>query len=330
MTPALFRIRGLARLALLPLLLNCGVPASFAAFQDMRAGARPLGMGGAFTAVADDANAAGYNPAGLVSARGLELLAMYGKLYSGLTDGSNLYSGTVAAVYPVAGYGTVGAGWNGLGLTGMYQENDFRLSYGNYIPKAWAEAAGVPALSKLAVGVNADILQVGLEENDFTRTDPAVGRYSQVGFSLDAGFLYEILPGLKAGLAVRNILEPDLTLTRDDVNRLPLETALGAAYVWPELDRLLSTLEASYQRDEYRLRLGLEKWFLQNTLGARTGLGFGQGAGSRDYGEFAAGLSYGLKTPMNYLTLDYAFIYPINGGIMGTLGTHWLSLLVRW
>ena len=37
-----------------------------AAFADIGYGARPMGMGGAFLAIADDANAVMWNPAGLV------------------------------------------------------------------------------------------------------------------------------------------------------------------------------------------------------------------------------------------------------------------------
>src|SRR5207302_9163172 len=60
-----------------------------AAFLDAGWGARPVGMGGAFTAIADDSNAPLYNPAGLVQVQWNEVSAMYSRLFSGLT----LYSG---------------------------------------------------------------------------------------------------------------------------------------------------------------------------------------------------------------------------------------------
>ena len=43
------------------------------AYPVLHRGVRPLGMGGAFTAVADDENALFYNPAGLSALKGLEL-----------------------------------------------------------------------------------------------------------------------------------------------------------------------------------------------------------------------------------------------------------------
>src|SRR6202140_5251867 len=63
-----------------------------AAFLDTGFGARPVGMGGAFTAIADDSNAPLYNPAGLVQVQWNEMSAMYSQLFSGLT----LYSGSAA------------------------------------------------------------------------------------------------------------------------------------------------------------------------------------------------------------------------------------------
>ena len=44
-------------------------PGTEAAFVDDGWGARPVGMGGFFTAIADDSNAALYNPAGIVQAQ---------------------------------------------------------------------------------------------------------------------------------------------------------------------------------------------------------------------------------------------------------------------
>src|ERR1700704_5064086 len=63
-----------------------------AAFQDDGWGARPVGMGGAFTAIADDSNAPLYNPAGLVQVQWNEMSAMYSRLFSGLP----LYSGNAS------------------------------------------------------------------------------------------------------------------------------------------------------------------------------------------------------------------------------------------
>ncbi len=74
----------------LALLLCAALPASatkFAgSFMEDGGGARALGMGGAFTAVADDPSATFWNPAGLADADGRELLLMHAERFGDLID----------------------------------------------------------------------------------------------------------------------------------------------------------------------------------------------------------------------------------------------------
>lgn len=83
-----------------------------AAFLSRGAGARPMSMGEAYTAVADDASAASWNPAGLGQLDSLSAVAMYDHL------GDALGMRYVAAAMPVP------IGVAGLSLTAM--------SYGSY------------------------------------------------------------------------------------------------------------------------------------------------------------------------------------------------------
>lgn len=59
-------------------------------FMMIGAGARSLGMGGAFSAVADDGSAIYWNPAGIAQIRNSEISAMHAFLYSGLAAYDNL------------------------------------------------------------------------------------------------------------------------------------------------------------------------------------------------------------------------------------------------
>ena len=54
---------------------------SHAAFEQIGAGARAIGMASAFTAISDDVHAVYYNPAGLPQVRRPEFTAGYGKLF---------------------------------------------------------------------------------------------------------------------------------------------------------------------------------------------------------------------------------------------------------
>ena len=56
------------------------------AFMEDGGGARALGMGSAFVAVADDASAAFFNPAGIVDAQRVELMLMHSERFGDLVD----------------------------------------------------------------------------------------------------------------------------------------------------------------------------------------------------------------------------------------------------
>ena len=80
-------------------------------FMENGGGARALGMGGAFTAVADDPSAAFWNPAGLATAAGKELLVMHSERFGDLIDRD-----FVAYTQPVA-WSLFGGESAGLGIS---------------------------------------------------------------------------------------------------------------------------------------------------------------------------------------------------------------------
>jgi len=80
-------------------------------------GARPLGMGGAFTAVADNADAPYWNPAGLALVSSSEITTMQTKLS---TDADHYY---VSFVRPALG-GTLGVSWIQVGLGNITQTSN--------------------------------------------------------------------------------------------------------------------------------------------------------------------------------------------------------------
>src|SRR5471030_2119092 len=128
-------------IALAVLLPSASGP-SWAAFLDNGWGARPVGMGGAFTAIADDSSAPMYNPAGVVQVQWFELSAMYSQLFSGLT----LYSGNsttggdtvhldqsfLSYVSKPSAFGSFGLSWTNFNTTDLYREDTVTLSYARY------------------------------------------------------------------------------------------------------------------------------------------------------------------------------------------------------
>ena len=79
-------------------------------FLSLGAGARPLGMGGSFVAVADDATATYWNPAGLGGLDRTEITFMHAGIF-----GLDSYD-FINYVQPLGGVGAFGVSWIRLGI----------------------------------------------------------------------------------------------------------------------------------------------------------------------------------------------------------------------
>ncbi len=187
-------------LALLTACLSAG-PASAQLYElalnplQVELAARPLGMGGAFAGLADDLNAALYNPGGLAWAKGISL---------SLKDSENIVA---LQAYPT-GYGSS----FGLAVitsrienipisTGVASSNSniIFLSYGtklSIIPRFKDH----PTFQKIGVGINIK----GLVGQNLRRTSQL--DRSGTGWDIDLGVLYKATDWWSAGLSLQNIL----------------------------------------------------------------------------------------------------------------------------
>ena len=121
---------------LLVLLTACLIPQELSnisgAYTDVGYGVRPMGMGGAFTAVSDDPNAAYYNPAGLMKVPYPGISLMYTKqmtivpyYYTTFQTGITQNQAIGAAIL-----------YNG---DALYNEFEFMASYAFNLGKFFAE-----------------------------------------------------------------------------------------------------------------------------------------------------------------------------------------------
>jgi len=291
----------------------------WADFEDLGVGARPIGMGNAYTALADDVNAIYYNPAGLAQLDESQFTSGYGKLYWGLDDGSNLGSGFVGYAHPLYHWGTLGAGWVNFGLQGLYRENSFILSYGNSLNR------------RLLAGLNLKLLSKKYGKDRYTENalidggpgvtgerDPVFSEgYSKTGFSSDLGLLYKFNREYSVGLSLIDINQPHMDL-KDNKSKVPIGVKSGFLY---NSDFLTFAFDTTFRNGDINVYSGAEKWFSNRTFGVRAGLG----VGSRRFSNLALGASYA-----KYLfQFDYAFIYPLSG-IRDTYGSHRISLTLRF
>jgi len=144
-------------------------------------GARPLALGGAFTALADDSNALYFNPAGMPWLEGLSMLSSYEQRIGGASYGN------LAICLPHVGlgisyldFGTIPEVDEDGTITGSLTYSSIGL-----VGSLGAKVANLPLLAELEV---ADQLGLGLRVKAFiARTvEPASGS----GFAIDFPFLF--------------------------------------------------------------------------------------------------------------------------------------------
>ncbi len=182
---------------------------AYARYEDVGMGSRPLGMGGAFVALADDANGIYWNPAGLVQMKRQEALFMHG-LYGGISAINFDY---LAYVYPMP-YSAIGGGWSTVGVT--LEEGD---------GQSFSTSRMSEDMYYLSLGLNPalfgnDTLTVGATLKRLT-IDTRFEGGSGMGF--DFGALFRPFQWAQVGVMLRNVA----TDVRNE--KLPTTLRVGAA-----------------------------------------------------------------------------------------------------
>lgn len=279
---------------------------AYADFEDLGAGARPFGMGNAFSALANDVNAVYYNPAGLAYLKNAQITTSYDRLYLGLSDKSSLGNGFIAITTPLGEMGGIGLSYLNFQLVDYYQEHTFTLSYANKI------------FSELSAGLNVKFLSRSISEDAYTRTDPLFLEkgYTKAGFSFDAGLLFRPFPSYSFAFTVYNINQPDLGLKDNDT--VPIGLKLGFAYRYYTTDFVT---DFAYSDKDWDLCFGVENWFFEGSFAIRGGVK----TGSRADNDLSLGLGYNSGN----LQFDYGFQFPLSG-IKNTFGSHRVSFGIKF
>jgi hypothetical protein len=261
--------RLMALLALAAVVLTAS--ASLADFRHTRMGARPKALGSAFVSLADDANAAYWNPAGLVRESRLSLMLTNSWLY-GVSD---IQNHSIAATLPQLGNFHFGANWVRLGIDNIYSEDTLNLSV----------ATSLPFMEKLSLGVTGKMFLLaapGYEQYN----DPNYNGGDQ-GYSFDLGLLYDSGGPWSLGATIYNVVETKLQLieSTSDPDPVYTEWAAGGSYLFRET--LLVTADFRNREGEASnvvLNGGAEIWFF-DAMVLRAGLDSGlvtMGAGLQD------------------------------------------------
>lgn len=309
--------------------------------SDIGLGARPTGMGKAFTGVTGDVNNIFINPAGLNALYSVEATSMYTNLLGDIN-----YT-LVGVSYPTVA-GTFGLGYVGVqtgdvivtgldvsgrpiasGSTMGYSNNVVVLSYGG---KLETLASRWKPFNDMSIGLNVKVFQESFR---------GTGAQSAVGTDLDLGFTYKPRPYLTFGLLGKNILPYNSFLggtliwsngTRESI---PAQFKMGAAMKFfgegaPKQFRnqdVLGSIDIDLDPNRQLpalMHMGIE-WFPVKFLAIRAGLD--QSYGGASITPATNNLTAGVGLRIKDLSFDYAYR---KDNVLNENSNHYISLSYKF
>lgn len=270
-------------------------------FLSLDADARPVALGGAYSALASDANALLYNPGGLAHVTRSEAAFMHNQYFEGVTQ-------EYAALAHRRGFGAM---MNYLSFGDIPKttiSNRTGAGLGSFTIQDMAFSGGYGRLVAPGLGAGAALKYVR----------SSIENVSAEGLAFDAGALYAApdWPGLRLSGVVRN-LGPQIRYQREGQN-MPLELRGGAAYTArPSGQETTLAVDVVKPRGhDVEVAAGLESVLLDR-MPLRLGYDMRNEAG--------LGLTAGFGWRARDFSVDYAFV------TFGELGNaHRVSARVRW
>lgn len=281
-------------------------------FDDLGNSARVRAMGGAAIALTGSPYSQFYNPAGVYDVKNLSVYTTYTKLFPGVED-DNLNYVSASGIIPMSFVGTLGVGgtflntelWKEYTIAGTYARELFQgLSVGGTLRLLGWSASAAPGESAL----------------------------SYTGLSFDIGACYafrDFLPGndLQFGLAVKDMLEPNISKSNNADAVVPRQIGAGAAYISKQY-RYTVAADIVLERDMYLVRSGAEFSAFQGKLldiSTEFLVRFGYyDVLSSDFAE-QRGVTAGFGLHLHSYALDYGYEYPF--ALLNAGSNHRISLL---
>jgi len=184
-------------------------------------GARPLGMGKAYVAVAEDGDTVFTNPAGLGRIKAPKLTSMYTSL---LNDVNYI---VIGGAYPQSKNSSIGIGAviSSVSDIGLYDNNGTNLGSANWGSSVFFLSYGVDVVnSNLQLGGSLKYYSQGGSGTSTIESASAAG----VGF--DIGAIYAVSEKLSLGVSAQNPVGTKLTSNNGVENTVPSLIKIGAAY----------------------------------------------------------------------------------------------------
>ncbi len=231
-------------------------------FMKQGVGARQLGMGNAGTAVADDASAVFFNPAGLAYLKNIELTTMHSEAYD-----FDIKYDYLNLVLPLI-HGRV------IGVAGAVLKTDQIPITKDKIPNIVNYVEDKEQVTMFSYGHKIS-RHAAL---GFTVKDIKHYLYFKeaVGTEADFGFLYNPSKTISLGLNVQDFLPGELKWSTGVTDSIPLTLRGGIAFKLPDWGSLVTFDADKVQDRKIKLNGGWEYQFNETFLG-RVGINDGQG-----------------------------------------------------
>jgi hypothetical protein len=277
-------------------------------------------MGGAFVALADDANAVQENPAGMAFFDKAARFATF--THSSLFGTSDLSRDFISFAQADSGYSAFGLAWN-------------RFS-ANLDPDTWTEDAfvyaGAKMLSsgegdswpKLAVGWQAKYLRVdsSFSSSGGNTSGETVAGGTASGYGASLGLLARLRPSLSIGLMAQDLYS-SISWATGTLEVIPMTGRLGATYRLTENTNFSAEARGTQGSTGFGFsswHAGGEHWLFDgkslmwNTVrnvGVRAG--YFQLAGNNDGGTFSAGGT----AKADQWQIDYTYQFGVGNQVLG-------------
>jgi hypothetical protein len=264
-----------------------------AQFLELGISARAMGMAEAFTAVSNDVSAVYYNPAGLTSLQGKELMFTYVQMPADIGYGFVGYGMPLEAVGGVVGFAAYGLN-SGKMTERTYGQGDFEGTGREFVAQDMALSIGYGRYltDRFSIGIN--VKYVGEFYHDYTSN----GWAADIGTSYNTGFR-----NFKIAMVITNF-GPDLKFI-DKAYPLPINFKFGGSIdVVQGHDNIVTvSAEGTHPSDNLeKYNAGVEYTF-KDRFSLRAG-------GRFHYDEDGLTFGGGLKVPLwgeSQLRLDYAY-----------------------
>jgi LysM repeat protein len=266
-------------LALLFVLALATQDAGAVAFNDVLPGARAMGMGTAYSAIADDAFGLFYNPAGTANTPYVQSAGTLGRMLSPKGPLS-FATGVYLRPYEQINTATVGAAYH---LERQRNGGDIDALIANYSQEY--KVRNFPLSKPLKIGANVKIVN----------SDAGDGGKSKFGLGFDAGVIARSNMGFSAGLVLSDFVTA-LAYPRPGIT-------LATAYTWDRRFTLAGDFRVRGGLAEFYP--GIEASFHQGLLRVRAGKGLSlDGVGT---------MAFGLGLNFSPMILDIAMSLPTAG-----------------